>query len=173
MKGKLSVEDLDTINQPLDFIGLNVYQPLNDTIPDPRYRFPKTEPRNEMGWVVRPECLYWSLRFFHERYPGLPLMVTENGAAVADTVSEDGQIHDPARIETIRGFLGAIKNAMEDGIPVTGYQVWSLMDNFEWAEGTRPRFGLIYTDYETQKRTVKDSGWFYKQTIESRGANLA
>lgn len=172
MKGKLSVDDLNTINQPLDFIGLNVYQPINDNIPDPKYRFPKTEPRNVMGWVVHPECLYWSLRFFHERYPDLPLMVTENGAAVVDEVSDDGQVHDPERTETIRGFLGAVKNALEDGVPVIGYQVWSLMDNFEWAEGTRPRFGLIYTDYETQKRIVKDSGWFYKQTIESNGENI-
>ena len=99
-------------------------------------------------------------------------MVTENGAAVADTVSEDGEIHDPERTATIRGFLGAVKNALTDGIPVIGYQVWSLMDNFEWAEGTRPRFGLIYTDYETQKRTVKDSGRFYRSVIETNGANL-
>ena len=115
--------------------------------------------------------MYWNVRFIYERY-GLPIMITENGLAANDTVSLDGNVHDSARTDFIRRYLGQLKRATGEGIPLLGYQHWSVMDNFEWAEGYDPRFGLIYVDYATQRRIVKDSAWAYKRIIETSGSEL-
>ena len=115
--------------------------------------------------------MYWSVRFHYERYR-LPVMITENGMANTDFVMEDGKVHDPQRTGFIRRYLKSLKRAADEGFPVLGYQYWALADNFEWAEGYDKRFGLIYVDYRTQKRTVKDSAWSYKEIIESNGENL-
>lgn len=104
----------------------------------------------------------------NSRY-GLPVMVTENGMANDDTVSSDGGIHDKKRIDFMKEYLSGVKRAVNDGINVLGYQHWSLMDNFEWTNGYAPRFGIIHIDYKTQKRTIKDSGYFYKEVIKSDG----
>lgn len=99
-------------------------------------------------------------------------MVTENGIAADDVISADGKVHDQARIDFLYQFLPGIKLALEEGIPVLGYQHWSVMDNFEWCEGYGPRFGLIYVDYATQKRTLKDSAYEYAKIIKSNGEIL-
>ena len=128
-------------------------------------------PRNSLGWVIDERVMYWNVRFIYERY-GLPIMITENGLAAHDTMSTDGKVHDPKRTDFLCRYLKELKRAIDDGIPVLGYQHWSVMDNFEWAEGYDPRFGLIYVDYATQKRIVKDSAWDYKGIIETNGARL-
>lgn len=89
-----------------------------------------------------------------------------------DTVGEDGCVHDEARIRFLNEFLPGVKRAVEEGIPVLGYQHWSIMDNLEWCEGYGPRFGLIHVDYTTQKRTIKDSGYHYAEIIRTNGENL-
>ena len=166
----LQKADIPNIQTKLDFIGLNVYSPFgenwngtNDSVPP--------EKKNFLGWVNDGRCLYWTIRFFHERYD-LPIMVTENGFCDNDVVSADGCIRDEKRIDYIKDYLGKVKRAVEEGIPVLGYQYWSLMDNFEWAEGYGPRFGIIHVDFETQKRTPKDSAYDYKAIIETNGACL-
>lgn len=157
---------LKDICQPLDFIGVNVYQPFMDKkvkVPDDR--------KTMMGWAIDGKVLYWTIRFFHERY-GLPIMVTENGMADKDVVSSDGEVHDGKRISFIREYLQNVKRAVAEGIPVLGYQYWSVMDNFEWTHGYEPRFGLTYIDYKTKQRILKDSAYEYKKIIESNGQTL-
>lgn len=123
-----------------------------------------------MGWIIDGRVLYYTIKFFHERY-GLPIMVTENGMADNDAV-QNGAVADKKRTGFIHEYLSGVKRAVDENIPVIGYQHWSLMDNFEWAEGYGPRFGLIYVDYTTGKRTVKDSAWEYKKIIETNGSTI-
>lgn len=114
----------------------------------------------EMGWEVYPEGIYKMIKKF-AAYPNMPkIIVTENGAAFPDTVT-DGAVHDPKRTQFIKDYLAQVLKAKNEGVNLGGYFVWSFMDNFEWAEGYKPRFGLVHVDFETQKRTIKDSGkWF-------------
>ena len=171
MKKTLSQTDLGIISQPLDFVGINVYQPMNKDFKGGIDSVMENNPRTMMGWIIDGRCLYWTLRFFHERYH-MPVMVTENGMANPDEVSSDGRVHDELRIRFMDEYLQNMKRAMEEGIPVIGYQHWSIMDNFEWCEGYGPRFGLIHIDYTTQKRTIKDSARHYAEIIRSNGENL-
>ena len=162
-------KDMPKIQCDLDFVGVNVYQPFQDGSWGNKPQTGISEDRlTSMGWVIDGRVLYWTIRFYHERY-GLPVLVSENGMADRDTVSTDGAVHDPKRIAFIHEYLDGVKQAVSEGIPVLGYQYWSLMDNFEWAEGYDPRFGLIHVDYETQKRTLKDSAYEYKQIIKTNG----
>ncbi len=166
-----SKEDLELIGQPLDFVGVNVYQPINHNLPGKENRPAPDAKRTMLGWIVDGRCLYWTIRFFHERYK-LPVMVTENGMANPDEVDADGAVHDAARTEFLGEYLAGVKRAVKEGIPVLGYQHWSIMDNFEWAEGYGPRFGIVHVDYKTQKRTIKDSGYAYAKIIAQNGENL-
>lgn len=157
MKKVLSADDLQIISQPIDFVGLNVYQPSNGMIDKKRKSESDTDvPKTMMGWVIDGRCLYWTIRQYYERYH-LPIMVTENGMANPDEVGSDGCVHDALRCDFLDSFISELKRAVDEGIPVLGYQHWSIMDNFEWCEGYEPRFGLIHIDYLTQKRTIKDS----------------
>ena len=122
-------------------------------------------------WEITPEALYWGPRFFYERYHK-PIVVTENGMPNTDWIHTDGKVHDPQRIDYTSRYLQQLKKASMDGVLVRGYFHWSLIDNFEWAEGYRQRFGLIYVDYPTQKRVPKDSADWYKQVIATNGENL-
>ena len=106
-----------------------------------------------------------------ERY-NLPLVITENGMSNCDWVAQDGKVHDGARIDYLRRHLRALSDAMAEGVDVRGYFQWSIMDNFEWAEGYKHRFGLIHVDFETQKRTLKESAYWYREVINTSGANL-
>ena len=99
-------------------------------------------------------------------------MITENGMSCHDAVSLDGKVHDPNRQDYLNRYLLAYKRAAEDGVDVRGYFQWSFLDNFEWAEGYNERFGMVYVDYATQKRTVKDSAYWYKTVMETNGENL-
>ncbi|MBO7373238.1 MAG: family 1 glycosylhydrolase [Oscillospiraceae bacterium] len=170
LRRKLSAEDLKIISEPIDFIGVNVYQPSNGMLNKKGYDTDAL-PKTSIGWVIDGRCLYWTIRQYWERYH-LPIMVTENGMAGNDTVGEDGCVHDEARIRFLNEFLPGVKRAVEEGIPVLGYQHWSIMDNLEWCEGYGPRFGLIHVDYATQKRTIKDGGYHYAEIIRTNGENL-
>ena len=170
LRRALDAEDLKIISEPMDFVGVNVYQPLNGFIDRLGYG---AQPRRRtcMGWVVDGRCLYWTIRHFWERYH-LPVMVTENGMAAHDALSPDGCCHDPERAAFLDEFIGHMKRAADEGIPLLGYQHWSVMDNFEWCEGYGPRFGLAYVDYDTQRRIIKDSGLYYAGIIRANGENL-
>ena len=165
-----SRRDMPRIQCDMDFIGVNVYSPMQRDWKDHSAEWPE-ERKTSMGWLIDGRALYWTIRFFHERY-GLPVMVTENGMADNDAGGADGRVHDAKRISFLKEYLGNVKRAVDEGIPVLGYQHWSVMDNFEWAEGYGPRFGLIHVDYETQKRTRKDSSYVYQEIIASNGGCL-
>jgi beta-glucosidase len=125
-------------------------------------------PHTTMGWEVYPESLYHMLQQF-TAYANAPrLIVTENGAAFPDDVSTDGRVPDPARQAYLQACIGQVLRARREGVPVDGYFAWSFTDNFEWAEGYEPRFGLVRVDYDTQQRTVKDSGWWYQAFLEGK-----
>ncbi len=171
---KIEQGDLKQISEPLDFLCLNVYNGNfvasgNEGKPE-LLRESAGAPRTATGWPVTPEVVYWGVRFLNERYK-LNIYISENGCAVPDLLSPDG-VHDGARIEFMRRYLASLLRATNEGLPVKGYFYWSLMDNFEWAAGYRPRFGLLYVDYETQERIKKDSFSFYAEVIRSRGKNL-
>lgn len=161
---EIAAGDMETISQPIDFYGANIYSGTfyqDDGSGNP-VRIPHAPgiPLSAFKWPVVPECLRWGPRFLHERYK-LPVIVTENGVSLADWVSLDGMVHDPLRIDFLRRYLAELRRAIADGADVRGYFHWSVMDNFEWAEGYKQRFGLIHVDYETQRRTPKDSAhWF-------------
>ena len=164
-------KDMAAVCQQLDFMGLNIYSSMNYGDWGDVKQAPAGTPRNSLGWVIDERVMYWNVRFIYERYR-LPVMITENGLAAYDTVSLDGKVHDPKRTDFLCRYLRELKRAVDEGIPVLGYQHWSVMDNFEWAEGYDPRFGLIYVDYATQQRIVKDSAWEYRKIIETNGAYL-
>ncbi|PFG40710.1 beta-glucosidase [Georgenia soli] len=124
-------------------------------------------PLTDMGWNIEPDGLYELLTALDNAYDGLPLMVTENGAAFPDVVDEDGRVHDPERLDYVRRHLDAVARAIEDGADVRGYFVWSLLDNFEWAYGYTKRFGIVRVDYDTQVRTPKDSARWYAQVART------
>ncbi len=159
---------LSKMKVDLDFIGLNIYQPFYDGSWGEKQDSDLTDDdRTSMDWIIDGKVMYYTLKFFYARY-GLPLMITENGMADSDKV-ENGAVHDKKRIGFIKQYLAGMKQAMSEGVEVLGYQYWSLMDNFEWAQGYGPRFGLVHVDYETEKRTLKDSALYYKEVIESNG----
>lgn len=169
----LSDDDLKIISQPLDFYGFNSYSSMDyESMPNTASRRGYAGiPRTATAWVIAPECLYWSARFVSERYK-LPVLITENGMANIDFIMLDNKVHDPQRIDFIARYLRALKKAIEDGVDVIGYNYWSLTDNFEWSEGYLYRFGLIYVDYRTGERTLKDSANFYAEVIKTNGENL-
>ena len=122
---------------------------------------PQPGPYTDMGWRIEPESMLDLLTRVHHDHPGLPLMITENGCACADSVGADGAVHDDARIDYLRQHLGVVHAAIERGADVRGYYLWSFMDNFEWALGYSKRFGIVHVDYDTLVRTPKDSaGWY-------------
>lgn len=168
-------EDLEIISQPVDFLGNNNYhgtyvQAEKDG--KPKAVKPKAgEPLTGFNWTVTPESIYWGSKFLYERYNS-PIIITENGLSNKDWVSLDGKVHDPQRIDFTHRYLREYKKAAAEGIEIAGYFHWSIMDNFEWACGYRERFGLVHVDFDTQKRTIKDSGYWYKTVIESNGENL-
>jgi beta-glucosidase len=167
--------DMATINQPLDFYGLNIYQGgeyrAGDDGKPLEVQRPPGFPLTAMPWPVTPQALYWGPRFLAERYK-VPIYITENGLANPDWIETDGKVHDPQRIDFTRRYLRELRRCASDGIDVRGYFHWSIMDNFEWAEGFTKRFGMIHIDYTNQKRTPKDSADWYAKVIASNGATL-
>lgn len=163
--------DEGAIAAPVDFLGVNHYQQLvvSEDPDEPRLRAkasPAEPAATSLGWSVKPESLLRALRRVHDEYSSeLPLYVTENGASFVDYVDPAGEVRDFERVEYLRRYLGAAADAIRSGVNLNGYFAWSLLDNFEWAEGYRPRFGLIHVDYGTQKRTVKASGAWYREMV--------
>ena len=167
--------DFKTINQPVDFIGTNIYQGRYfragaEGKPE-ELPFAVGHPITGFEWPVTPEVLYWGPRFLHERYKK-PVYVTENGLSCRDWVSLDGKVHDPQRIDFVARHLQHLQKASRDGVSVKGYFHWSIMDNFEWGEGYKQRFGMVFVDYPTQKRIPKDSAYWYRDVIAANGKNI-
>ena len=167
-------KDLGVICRKLDFYGQNIYHGSAvragakgpEEVPPPA-GFPKTG----MNWPVVPDSLYWGPKFLYQRY-GLPLVIAENGMSNLDSVSLDGLVHDPARIDYLHRYLLALRRASEEGVKVLGYFHWSFLDNFEWAMGYNDRFGLVYVDYQTQNRIPKDSARWFRTVMETNGKAL-
>jgi beta-glucosidase len=173
---RLAASDLEEMKQPLDWLGLNIYKA--DTVrrgadgkPE-RVPVPSGYPRAGSDWQpITPACMYWGPRFMYDRYQ-LPIYLTENGLAVRDQVFLDGKVHDPQRIDVMHRYLSELARAGNDGVPVRGYYAWSLLDNFEWADGYKQRFGLVYVDFQNQRRVPKDSFDWYRKVIATNGRNL-
>ena len=168
--------DLEQIAVPLDFLGMNYYLrqiERSSAIPEsknqPRTVF-RTDETTEMGWEVYPEGIYNMLLRLKVDYDFPAIYITENGAAYKDEVAA-GQVHDPKRLSYIKRHLEQVSKAIEVGVPVKGYFAWSLFDNFEWAYGYSKRFGLIYVDYQTQKRIIKSSAKWYQQVIRQNSVD--
>ncbi len=168
-------DDMETIAQPIDFLGMNTYQGFYVQIgPDGAAVMapaPWGHPRTAFDWPVTPEVMYWTPKFLYERY-GVSIAVTENGLSCTDWVALDGKVHDLQRIDFLHRYIREFRRASEDGVPTVGYFTWSLMDNFEWADGYRQRFGLVHVDYQTLKRTPKDSAFWYRDVIATNGGDL-
>ena len=179
--------DLATISTPLSVLGINYYSrhvvaaPVPDAEPEPYWRAPSSWPGSEdvrfvtrgfpvtdMNWEIDAPGLVEILKWVHRDYPQLPLYVTENGSAFIDEV-RDGQVHDPDRLAYFDAHLRACHEAIEAGVPLRGYFAWSLMDNFEWAWGFTKRFGMVYVDYESQRRLPKSSARWYAEVIRRNG----
>jgi len=164
-------EELKIISSPLDFQGLNIYTPCwiraADTplgyavVPDP-----SSYPHMESDWLtLGPEAMYWVPRLANEAFDLREIYITENGASSTDTVAADGNIYDTDRTMYLRNYLGHLQRAAADGIPIKGYFLWSLLDNYEWTDGYDKRFGITYVDFKTQKRTPKLSSRFYRSVV--------
>ncbi|AVZ39926.1 MULTISPECIES: GH1 family beta-glucosidase [unclassified Dietzia] len=185
-------QDLVVIAGPLDHYGVNYYEPtlIEAPRPDTDYSrvlevdFPQDMPfrpvriegveRTDFDWPVVPSGLTDILVALHERYPGLPpVTVTENGASFHEGPGADGAVHDDRRIEYLRAHLAAVADAVEAGVNVDGYYVWSAMDNFEWAAGYAERFGLVHVDHGTLTRTRKDSWYWYRDLIAAQRDRVA
>jgi beta-glucosidase len=167
--------DLATISTPIDFLGVNNYsrqlvrgaaaQPLADQcesvspVPGACY--------TDMGWEIYPHGLRDLLVYLHQAYAPQKIYVTENGAAFQDSWDGNGSVSDPRRVEFLRAYIEGLGEAIEQGVPLRGYFVWSLIDNFEWAEGYNKRFGIVYIDYPTQRRVIKESGYWYAALLSA------
>ncbi len=162
------------ISEPIDVYGQNIYNGRAfrmgaDERPEETDRVPGYA-KTAVNWPVTPECLYWGPKFLYERYHK-PIYITENGMACHDTVSLDGKVHDPNRIDFLARYLHELKRAADE-IDLRGYFQWSLMDNFEWEKGYAERFGIVYVDFETQERILKDSAYWYRDVIRSNGSGI-
>jgi len=165
--------DLQEIAQPIDFLGINNYfrdvvrsTEVTEEENEPRTVFPENL-RTEMDWEVYPPALYNLLGRIHFDYQFPAIYITENGAAFPDIVEPSGIVEDTQRIAYFSGYLESVAKAINAGVPIKGYFVWSLMDNFEWAHGFSKRFGLIYIDFDNQSRILKNSARWYQQAIKN------
>ena len=181
--------DSDLINVPTDFVGINYYAdsfvntpgPEDGSLEDnPIYRYPgringtPPEPLTDIGWPITPVGIRDLLNRVHADWPQIPeWMITENGAAYPHGPGTDGQVHDPERVSYLESHVENVGLALADGCPVSAYFYWSLLDNFEWAEGYSKRFGIVHVDFETQVRTIKDSGFTYSGIIAAHRNLLA
>jgi beta-glucosidase len=176
--------DMTTIAAPLDFLGVNYYQPAHLRPGDPAHLLRTEEPplpgitgvveyrpdeleRTCMDWLIDPEGLYEVLLRVAKDAPGLPLYITENGCAAEDYLNPDGVVDDRERVKFLHLHLEAAARAARDGANLAGYYVWSLLDNFEWAYGYQKRFGIVYVDFATQRRIPKSSAAFYADVVRT------
>ncbi|HCR71684.1 MAG TPA: beta-glucosidase [Anaerolineae bacterium] len=164
--------DMEEIEVPIDFLGVNYYTrniarsqvvPESENLPQTVFREGQI---TEMDWEVYPQSLYDLLGRLHFEYNFPSIYITENGAAFPDEVNGNGEVHDPSRVAYLQGHLESVNKAIQVGVPVHGYFVWSLLDNFEWGFGYSKRFGIVHVDYKTQKRTLKSSAKWYQNKIQ-------
>ncbi len=165
--------DMETIAAPLEFLAVNYYTrslvQAADAPPLFLERLQSPVERTEMGWAIYPEGLFNLLQWLHQEYQPGKVFIAENGAAFNDEVGPDGTVDDPRRLTYIREHLAACQRAIEAGVPLQGYFVWSLMDNFEWALGYAKRFGIVYVDFQTLARIPKSSAKWYAEVIRNNG----
>src|SRR5882724_5285595 len=172
---RVEAGDMKIIGSPLDFVGLNVYTPeyvRADASPAgfATVKRPTSYPRMASTWLyIGPEVLYWAVRNVSDIWKPRALYITENGCSADDVITTDGRIEDTDRVMYLRNHLTHLHRAASEGYPIKGYFLWSLMDNFEWADGYSKRFGIHYVDFKTQKRTPKLSAEWYREVI-SRNA---
>jgi len=173
--------DMDNISSPLDFLGLNYYTrflsrsediPESENLPISVIQSPrKEESWMDMGWEIYPEGLFEVLSWLYYEYHINAIYITENGGSFSDQPDENGCIHDRRRIDYLKDHISAAQKALQNNIPVKGYFVWSLLDNFEWGLGFSQRFGLVWVNHETQERILKDSAYWYKDYIAEQREN--
>ena len=168
-KLKLEDGDLELISQPIDFMGINYYTGSLGRYKEGEGLFeveeiPLDYRKTDIGWPIYADGFYNVLTDLHETYGDVPIYITENGACYNHEV-EDGRVHDQERVDYLKQHLTSLHRAIESGVPIKGYIVWSLLDNFEWAFGYEKRFGIIHVNYRTFVRTPKDSYYWYRQTI--------
>ncbi|MFT7568964.1 MAG: beta-glucosidase [Pseudoalteromonas distincta] len=161
--------DMELISQSIDYLGINFYtRQVYKAHPADIYEpIAPTGPLTDMGWEIYPQSFTDLLVSLNKTYTLPPIYITENGAAMPDTYN-NGEVNDLDRLSYYNTHLNAVHNAIEQGVVIHGYFAWSLMDNFEWAEGYLKRFGIVYVDYKTQQRTIKKSGLAYKELISKR-----
>lgn len=164
--------DLTTIAAPIDFLGINYYRrsvvKADSADPNKVIELHPDGIYTTMDWEVYPEGLYTLLKRLQRDYP-THYMITENGASDSDVPDGSGHVYDELRLDYLRGHFQQAHRAIEEGVQLEGYFVWSLMDNFEWAFGYERRFGIIYVDYQTQQRIIKESGHWYSSVINNNG----
>jgi beta-glucosidase len=170
---KYTAEDLRAISSPIDFVGLNVYMPHHYVVAADNEHgfslapFPATFPHMDSTWLkIGPEAMYWAPRHVAKLWDVQSIYITENGTSARDEPAADGNIYDVDRIMYLRNYLTQLQRATSEGVPVRGYFLWSLMDNFEWSDGFEKRFGLYRVDFKTQRRTPKLSASLYREVIE-------
>lgn len=172
---QIKESDKQYLGLDLDFLGLNIYSSVcikaGENGEPIEVDFPNHHPHTSIGWNVVPEALRWASKFLYEEYKK-PIIITENGLSLNDWISVDGKCHDPKRIDFLTRYLRGLEKSIDEGTDVMAYFQWSFIDNFEWAQGYYDRFGLTYMDYKTQKRTIKDSGHWYKKLADSNGEIL-
>jgi len=172
---KFTDADMKAIGTPVDFVGLNIYTPTYIRADDSPAGFaripaPTSYPHMMSPWLhVGPEALYWGPKLAAQLWNIKEIYITENGASSTDTLMPDGHVYDSDRVMYLRNYLTQLHRGVSEGVPVRGYFLWSLMDNFEWADGYAYRFGIHYVDFATQKRTPKMSAHFYKEVIARNG----
>lgn len=165
--------DMETIHQPIDFLGINYYTghiaryKENEGLFDFEFVEMGYE-RTDIGWPVFPEGFYKVLTYITERYGNVPIYITENGACYNDEPDATGRVKDDRRIKYLKQHLTTLSRAIQSGVNIKGYLTWSLLDNFEWAEGYSKRFGIVYVNYRTLERIKKDSFYWYKKTIANK-----
>jgi beta-glucosidase len=169
---QFTAEDLRIISSPIDFLGLNVYMPNQYVVAGEKGNgfsllpFAATFPHMDSTWLrIGPEAMYWAPRHAAKLWNVKSIYITENGTSAADVVTADGNVSDVDRIMYLRNYLTHLQRATREGVPVRGYFLWSLMDNFEWSDGYEKRFGLYHVDFKTQRRTPKLSASFYREVI--------
>jgi beta-glucosidase len=168
---KFTEEELRIISSPMDFIGLNIYTASYAIAADNKLGFtmvkpPSSFPHMFSPWLsIGPEALYWVPKTVAKLWGVKEIYITENGCSSDDQVAADGHVYDSDRVMYLRNYLTQLQRATADGVPVKGYFLWSLLDNYEWADGYEKRFGITYVDFKTQKRTPKLSAEFYRNVI--------
>ena len=172
---KFTDVDMKAIGSPVDFVGLNVYtahfvRAADNTMGFASVPTPASYPHMMSSWLhIGPEALYWGPKLTSEIWNVKEIYITENGASSTDVLTPDGHIYDTDRVMYLRNYLTHLHRAVSEGVPVRGYFLWSLMDNYEWADGYAYRFGIHYVDFATQKRTPKLSANFYREVIARNG----